>query len=76
MTVKLTLIKASLAVSLSLRFAAITASWKEHTNYTEKVFQFIYEGFYPIMFAFLDRISAGSEPKAVTMEYGQRMKTY
>lgn len=46
MTVKLTLIKASLAVFLSLRFDAITASWKEHTNYPEKDFQLTYEVFF------------------------------
>lgn len=39
MTVKLTLIKANLAVSLLLICDAITASWKEHTNYPEKVFK-------------------------------------
>lgn len=76
MTVKVTLIKASLAVSLSLRFDAITASWKEHINYQEKDFQLTYRLFFLIMFAFLDHISAGSEPKAVTMECGWRMKTY
>lgn len=38
MAVKLTLIKAILAVSLSLRFDAITAGWKEHTNYPEDDF--------------------------------------
>lgn len=76
MAVKLTLIKAILAVSLSLRFDAITAGWKEHTNYPEDDFQLTYGVFFPIMFAFLDHVSAGSEPKAITMEYGQRMKTH
>jgi len=76
MTVKPTFIRASLAVSLSLRFAAITASWKEHTNYPEKGFNSPMGFFFPIVFAFPDHVSAGSEPKAVTMEYGWGMKTY
>lgn len=42
MAVKLTLIKAIWAVSLSLRFDAIIASREEHTNYPEKDFKLTY----------------------------------
>lgn len=47
------LIKAILAVSLSLWFDAITASWEEHTNYPEKDFELTYGVFFLLCLHFL-----------------------